>query len=74
MNTKKDQLRIIANGLAGFFKDDPTLITHWLMTPNPNFGGIAPAYLMMIRENGGEKVARFVEASLGENQIPQRSE
>ena len=58
--TKLD-LEVIAFGLANFFKDEPEKITYWLLAENPNFGGLSPAQLIVMRDDAGlKKVANFV--------------
>ena len=55
-----EALKEIAEELAEFFKDDPKKIAYWLMTPNPLLGNVVPAWLMLARLNGPEKLLAFV--------------
>jgi hypothetical protein len=55
---------IIARGLAEFFKDEPHKIALWLLLPNPMFGNITPAELIVIRGHDGlRKVANFIQSA-----------
>lgn len=54
-----DDIKIIAKHLAEFFKDEPEKITYWLLTKNPFFGGITPAWL--IQNDRSYKVVQFIE-------------
>jgi|CXWL01.1.fsa_nt_gi hypothetical protein len=56
-----NDIEIIAKHLAEFFKDEPHKIVYWLLTPNPNFGNITPAWL--IEHDRGHKVVQFIESS-----------
>lgn len=60
MMSYDDALEEIAEELADFFKDDPKKIAYWLMTENPMLGNIVPAWLMLSRPNGPEKVWAFI--------------
>jgi len=55
-----EALKDIAEELAEFFKDDPKKIAYWLMTENPLLGNVVPAWLMLARPNGPEKLLAFV--------------
>lgn len=48
----------IAEALGEFFADEPWKITHWLLTPNPMLGYIAPASLILVGR--AHKVAEFI--------------
>jgi len=48
----------IADFLARFFKDDPSKISLWWITPNLNFGGVTPAHLYAYRP---DKVILFIQ-------------
>lgn len=66
--TEKEALKFISDGLADFFKKEPSKITLWLMTNNPNFGDIAPCTLIMIGR--AHKVAEFIKAAKWLNEKP----
>ena len=68
---RENQKLIIAEGLAEFFKNDPKKIALWLLSDNPHFGNLPPAYLIGIRgEPGLEKVAKFILAAMELNAFP----
>ena len=63
-----DEIKQIADGLAEIFKAEPEKIGLWLLLPNPHFGEISPAQLIISRGSVGiGKVARFVNAKFEES-------
>lgn len=58
MSEQSEQMKIIAEELAIFFKDEPQKITYWLFTESLHFGGISPARLILAGR--AHKVAQFV--------------
>ena len=66
---KQKHAKRIAKGLAEFFKDEPEKITLWLLSPNPMFGNYSAAQLICLKENGIDKVAKFVQQSLEQNKV-----
>lgn len=60
----KEDIDVIADGLAIAFRSEPRKIALWLLTENPFFGGCSPAELIAARgESGMKKVAKFVVAT-----------
>lgn len=63
-------LEFIARELAEFFKDEPHKAVLWMMVDNPNFGGISPANLILLRgDKGIEKVKKFIEVAKDERNV-----
>ena len=66
--SEETALKIIAEGLADFFKKEPEKITYWLLTNNPHFGNIAPCTLIMVGR--AFKVAEFIQNAKWLNEKP----
>lgn len=60
----------ISKHLAEFFKDEPHKIGLWLLTPNPMFGMVIPAWLILAGRSG--KVRKWMENTIQENTPPQK--
>lgn len=55
----------IASLLYEFFSKDPYKVLVWLNTPNPNFGGVSPWFLM--DQGRSHKVLNFIKNAKDEN-------
>lgn len=65
-----NDMEFIASYLLEFFKDDPKKAIYWLLTPNPNFGGVSPAWLITMDRHA--KVIKFIETAKFENSSPEQ--
>lgn len=62
-------LDYIADRLSEFFKSEPKKAIYWLMTDNPNLGGVVPAWLALSRPNGMQKLCQLIKDAT-EGNIP----
>lgn len=66
-NKDADQLLEIAELLAKTFQKDPKNIALWLLTPNPNFGGLVPSWMYL--SGRSEKLLKLMRQMVSENEL-----
>ena len=64
----QDEEDLVVAHLLNFFEHNIQKTMLWLETPNPLLGQLVPATLLVLRRPGTQKVLKFVETQLAENE------